>query len=115
IEINDFGIRYGLKQFQFAGGVIGERFYSCWDLFKISITLQDCTVRTDFGCGDCETISAQEFLVPQNASGNVFYTQDKQSVGDYDGLLEYFENIGFTVSDTSGDYENTYGSFTVQG
>lgn len=113
IEVDDFGLKYGAKEYKYAGGTIGERVLVCWDTFRISFPLQDCTVRTDFGCGECDTVSAEAFLIPQGATGDYFYDENRQLIGDYDDLLDYYENLGFTVTET--DYDNTYASFTAQG
>lgn len=114
IMVTDF---FTQNTYQFAGGIIAEQVYKCWEIFKLKTTLQTCTVRQVFGCNEsCEPISAMAFLMPQNSTGT-YYDENNQAIGDYEDLLNWYRGQnGITeVTDTSGEYDNTAGSFTVEG
>src|SRR5690606_37641257 len=98
------------------GGTIGERAHPCWDVFRIKFNVQDCTVRTDFGCGECESATDNlVFMIPQGASGNLFYSEDFVNIGDYNGLKSYYESLGFAITDVSSSYDNIYAALQVAG
>lgn len=104
-------------EYQFQGGVIFQQIYKCWELFRISTTLQECTKRQTFGCGEIcgEAQVALHFLIPDNLNGG-FYNESKQFISeDYEALLDYYYAFPGVVSvtDTTGDYANTAHSFEV--
>lgn len=116
VEINDYGIRYGNKEFLLDGDAeIGERVYACWDLFRINIPLRECTVRTNFGCGECEAlVDSKSLLIQNNSSGN-YYTQNRELIGNWDNLIAYYTGLGFDVEDSTGMYSNTVHSMSIYG
>lgn len=112
IEVTD--PNFGKNQYLFRGGTIGERAHSCFDMWVVNFTLEECPIRTDFGCGECAYAVAKTFLIPLN-SNNRFYSETRQFIGDYSDLKNYFESIGFVVTDVTGEYENISGAFTASG
>ncbi len=96
IWVDDFA---GVREFQFAGGVAFKQVSKCFELFKLEVTLEDCTQRQVFGCTPgCITTtnfdgSNKIFAIPATYSGNGFYNSNKQLIAyDYDGLLDYFRS-----------------------
>lgn len=115
IEINDHGARYGVKQYLLEGdATIGERVYACWDLFRYRIPLRECTIITDFSCGNCISANTKTVVIP-TGKGNRFLTQNRELIGDYDNLLSYYTGLGFEAEDTTGTIDNTEHSFTLTG
>lgn len=107
-------------RFQFDGGVIAKPIGEavCWDMFQLDTTLRTCFIRQTFGCDkDCATGSQSlAFLIPLGYNGGNFYTENRQAVGDYDALLDWFRaQNGVTSVEDSGDYDNVYGAFVVTG
>ncbi len=106
------------KEYQFSGGEIFVQLNKCWELFKLIATLQSCTIRQTYGCQvPCTSDQSLSFLIPANYNGTGFYDENRQRIADtFDQLLLWYTgqpNVTF-VTDTSGDYENTTYSFTVQ-
>lgn len=115
IEINDFGY-LGNREYIYDGGEIGEKVHKRIDLFRITIPLRDCAVRTDFGCGSCakdETVNT--FVVPNGVTGNKFFTENKILVGGFSEIKGYYAGLGYRVADISDNYPNSFGAFTVTG
>ncbi len=108
--------------FQFDGGKVMIGIGGpplCWHLFQISAIVRTCIIRQTFGCNDtCGDVSQNlTFLIPQNYGGGNFYNENKQNVGDYNNLLDWYRNQnGITeVVDVSSNYENVYAAFQVKG
>lgn len=105
-------------QYQFAGGVLCEKIgLPCWETFKLKTIIQECTIRQLFGCAEnCEISGSLSFLVPEGSNGQ-YYTENKVLIGDYDDLLDWYRNqSGITsVTDTTGEFDNTDHSFEVEG
>lgn len=117
IYITDFVSEWTL---QFAGGVICEQLYKCWQIFKLKATLQSCTVRQIFGCSDdCDTVTQSlTFLVPQSYSGTgSFYSENRAEIGDFAQLINFMRGQAnvTSVTDVSADYDNVYGAIQVDG
>lgn len=107
------------KEYQFAGGVNFAKVQGalgCDEVFKLSTTLQDCTIRQTFGCDTCEVLN-NYFLIPNGYSGDGwFYDENGQFIASvYDGegsspfvlgLLDWLRNqqgiTGVTDIDVSG-------------
>ncbi|HEY9176458.1 MAG TPA: hypothetical protein VIN07_02150 [Flavipsychrobacter sp.] len=94
IWVDDFA---GVREFQFAGGVAFRQVSKCFELFKLEVTLEDCTQRQIFGCKPgCKTSpnfdgSDKIFALPGTYNGGGFYNSTKQLIAnDYGGLLDYF-------------------------
>lgn len=87
------------KEYQYTGGTAFKQIHKCTELFKLETTLQDCTQRQIFGCGDCKTGlsytgAMQLYAIPAVYNNGWFYNEAKQAVaGDYDGLLLYLRSI----------------------
>lgn len=112
IYINDFVSPE--REFQWAGGTLFTQVYKCWEVFKLSATLQDCTHRNDFGCGEnCDT-SRLYFSLTGNLER--FYSESRQLVAEnYADFLTWFRGQGNVaeVEDLSGDYSTLSGAFAV--
>lgn len=106
------------NEYQFAGGEIFEQLNVRWELFKLKTTVQGCITRQTFGCSiPCSGDQSLSFLIPSNYSGGFFYDENRQLIAQtFDELLNWYSlqpNVSL-VTDTSGDYDNTAYSFTVQ-
>jgi hypothetical protein len=103
--------------YQFAGGIICELLYKCWEIFKLKTVLQSCSVRQVYGCNEgCDTASEYTFLVPEDGNDD-FYSENNTHIGGYEALLNWYraQSGVSSVVDNSGTYANTDGSFTVTG
>ncbi len=110
IWVDDFS---GVREYQFAGGVAFKQVSKCFELFKLSVTLEDCTQRQVFGCTpDCITTtnfdgSNKIFAIPATYNGNGFYNSNKQLIAyDYDGLLDYFRTRNGAMQVNDVDMED---------
>lgn len=112
IWVDDFS---GVREYRFAGGVAFKQVSKCFELFKMGVTLEDCTQRQVFGCmPNCITApnfdgSNKIFAISASYSGNGFYNSNKQLIAyDYEGLLNYFRTrTGATeVSDVDTEEMN---------
>lgn len=117
ININDFGLNYGKMDVQFDGGVVSEgQVHNCINMFMANFIVRSCIVRTNFGCGECDIATANKtYLIPSSAGGQNFYTENKQLIGDYEDLKAYYQTLGYTVTDVTPSYNNTYGAFMISG
>lgn len=119
IYISDFVTE---KEYQFAGGTVCRLVsptVKCWELFKLETTLQDCTRRQIFGCGEsCDNPSTTKFFaIPTSYRGRGFFGENRAFIGpDYDTLLAYYaaQDGVVAVTDLSGDYAYLYKAFSVE-
>lgn len=92
-----------LKQYQFSGGQVFDKVQNalnCMEVWKLSATLEDCTIRQTFGCPDpCAGTQgaagfSQFFVIPDNyVSGNPLYNDAREVVAyNTDDLLDYLRN-----------------------
>lgn len=116
IEVNDFGVSFGKKEYQFEGGSIGERVHNCINLFRVTIPLRGCMTRNDFGCGVCDSnVENKTFVIPRGTQGENFYTENKYRIGGFQDVIGYYNALGFDASDVSANYPNSYGAISVSG
>lgn len=117
IEVNDFGLNFGKQSYQFDGGIVAEQVHECVNSFRPNFILRSCIVRTDFGCNDCTDIStkSQSFLISKEATGDNFFNENKQPIGDFDDLISYYEGLGYSVVDVSDSYSDLFGAIQVTG
>lgn len=75
--------------------------------YRLNVEVQECTQRIVYGCGDggnCAPI-VTKFIIPDDASGSIFYDSGLTKVAsDYSGLLDYYRNQtdNIRVTDISG-------------
>lgn len=108
------------KEYQYAGGTAFKQIHKCTELFKLETTLQDCTQRQVFGCGDCANVvsyngAAKMYAIPASYAGGAFYGESKQLIAnDYIALLDYLraQNGVIAVSD-SDEFEGYYNVISV--
>lgn len=110
------------NEYQFAGGPVTELIATgslCWELFKLRVNLQTCTIRQVFGCTPgCDNANATlKFLIPQNYGGGNFYSEDRVLIGTYADLLIWFagQELVSSVTDITDQYDNIYAAFSVTG
>lgn len=84
------------KLYQYAGDTPFSQVNSCFELFKLAATLQDCTQRQLYSCApDCNKLTNPDdsnllFAIPQGYQGGAFYDEQKVKVAnDYEGLKDY--------------------------
>lgn len=96
-EIYIDGTRY-----EFNGGTPFQllKIPRCYEMFKLNVTLNDCTLRQTLGCGvPCETLNydgnMQMFVIPSTyEDGNSFYDESGNFISDdYEELLNYIRNL----------------------
>jgi hypothetical protein len=81
------------KQYQFGGGTPFERIYTCWELYKLVVQLQDCTQRQVFGCSDPCSNDGLMFSIPGNYGDGAFYSESGNLIAtDFAGLIEWYRN-----------------------
>lgn len=119
IIVNDYRT---YKEYQFAGGTSFFQPYSCWESFGLRMTLQDCTARVNYGCGDdCNTGVGASKNIMSFTIGNPFVDlymdEGGKLVGStYDQLLAYFNQYGIVTDKTSESGSPCYfeHAFTVE-
>lgn len=108
------------KEYQYAGGTAFKQIHKCAELFKLETTLQDCTQRQVFGCGDCANAvsyngAAKMYAIPTSYAGGAFYGEGKQLVAnDYTALLDYLRSQnGVTAVSESDEFDGYYNVVSV--
>lgn len=84
------------KRYEFAGDTPFSQVSNCFELFKLSATMQDCTQRQLYSCTpDCNKMTNPDgsnllFAIPQGYMGGAFYDELRVKVAnDYEGLKDY--------------------------
>lgn len=93
IYVDDYGKS---KRYEYAGDTPFSQVSNCFELFKLSATLQDCTQRQLYSCSpSCKTATNPDgsnllFAIPQGYQGGGFYDlQGLKVANSYDGLKDY--------------------------
>jgi len=94
IYIDDFAEG---KEYNYTGGTPFKQVSKCFELFKLTTAVEDCTQSQIFGCGDCNSSGSNSgdlyLSVPEAYAGGNFYSETKQLIAnDYDGLLTYLRS-----------------------
>ena len=103
----------GLKEYQFSGGTIFKQVHECFELFKLSASVQKCTKRQIYNCQpDCEKKTNPDgsnmlYAIPANYTGGAFYSDNYQLIAyDIAGLKDYLRHLNGVSDlqeiDTSG-------------
>lgn len=93
IYVDDYGKS---KRYEYAGDTPFSQASNCFELFKLSATLQDCTQRQLYSCAPaCNKATNPDgsnilFAIPQGYQGGAFYDEQRVKVANnYEGLKDY--------------------------
>lgn len=104
------------REYLWPGGTLMEKVFKCWEMFKLGTSLQDCTHRNNFGCGEPCTLLESFFAIGEQFEGGAYYNENKQLIATtWNDLLIWIagQTGVIEVTDLSGDYPELTGAFSV--